>query len=88
MSPQTSIQHATNAAGYGTGGLSHWITDNIITLVILILGITVLWAARSGNISKAVTIVGGLIIGLGVLGLATGNTATDVGSWMAGLFKG
>ena len=88
MAPHQLIQSKTQAAEYGTGGLAEWITDNIITLVVLILGVTVLWAARSGNISKAVTIVGGLIIGLGVLGLAVGNNATDLGQWMAGLFKG
>ena len=88
MAPHQLIQSTTQAAEYGTGGLAEWITDNIITLVVLILGVTVLWAARSGNNSKAVTIVGGLIIGLGVLGLAVGNNATDLGQWMAGLFKG
>lgn len=77
----------TAAASYGTGGLAQWIKDNLITIIVLILGVTVLWAARSGNIAKAVTIVAGLIIGLGVLGLATGNNATDLGTFITDLFK-
>lgn len=69
-----------------TGGLTQWILDNIITLVILILGIAILWAARGGNISKGVTIIAGAIMGLAVLGLATGNNATSLGDWIVSLF--
>ena len=69
-----------------TGGLTQWILDNIITLVILILGIAILWAARGGNLSKGVTIIAGAIMGLAVLGLATGNNATSLGDWIVGLF--
>lgn len=69
-----------------TGGLTQWILDNIITLIILILGVCILWAARGGNISKGVTIIAGAIMGLAVLGLATGNNATSLGDWIVGLF--
>ena len=37
MAPHQLIQSTTQAAEYGTGGLAEWITDNIITLVVLIL---------------------------------------------------
>lgn len=77
-----------HAASYGTGGLTAWIQDNVITLVILILGVCVLWAARSGSLSKAVTIVAGVIIGIAVLGLASGNNASDIGTFIITLFKG
>lgn len=70
----------------GTGGLEGWIRENVITLVILILGICVLWAVKGGNLSKAVTIVVGTILGLAMLGLATGTTATDIGDFVVGLF--
>lgn len=75
------------AGGYGTAGLTQWIRDNVVTLVILILGVAVLWAARGGNISKGVTILAGTILGVCVLGLATGTTAADLGNWIVGLLK-
>lgn len=70
----------------GTGGLTQWILDNIITLVILMLGIAILWAARGGNVSKGVTIIAGAIMGLAVLGLAVGENAISLGEWIVGLF--
>lgn len=71
-----------------TTGIIGWIEDNVVTLIVLILAVCVLWAARGGNISKAVTIIAGLILGLAVLGMATGSTAADLGEWIANLFVG
>ena len=56
--------------------------------MILLLAITVLWAARGGNVGKGITIVAGLFLGLAVLGIATGTNASDIGSWLAGLIRG
>lgn len=69
-----------------TGGLVQWIQDNVVSLIILILALCVLWAARGGNISKAVTIIAGVFLGLAVLGLAVGGNASSVGAWLIGLF--
>ena len=82
-----TAQMITLAAEYGTTGVKDWISNNVITLVILILGVAVLWASRSGNISKAITIAAGALIGIGVLGLASGSNAADIGTFMVGLFK-
>jgi hypothetical protein len=79
---------ALPAADYGTSGLVGWLQNNAIPLVILILAITVLWAARGGNVGKGITIVAGLFLGLAVLGIATGTNASDIGTWMAGLLRG
>lgn len=79
---------ASPAAEYGTSGLVGWLQNNAIPLVILILAITVLWAARGGNVGKGITIVAGLFLGLAVLGIATGTNASDIGTWMAGLIRG
>jgi hypothetical protein len=79
---------ALPAADYGTSGLVGWLTENAIPLVILLLAITVLWAARGGNIGKGITIVAGLFLGLAVLGIATGTNASDIGAWLAGLIRG
>ena len=75
------------AAEYGTGGLTEWIQNNVVTLVLLLLAVAVLWAARQGNISKGITIVAGLMLGVVVLGLASGNNATDLGSFVVDLVK-
>ena len=75
------------AAHYGTSGLKDWISNNVITLVILILGIAILWSARSGNIGKGITIAAGVIIGLAVLGLAAGSNANDIGVFIVHLFR-
>jgi len=79
---------ALPAAEYGTSGLVGWLQNNAIPLVILMLAITVLWAARGGNIGKGITIVAGLFLGLAVLGIATGTNASDLGVWLAGLIRG
>lgn len=75
------------AAQYGTGGLKDWISNNVVTLLILILGVSILWSARAGNIAKGITIAGGAIVGLAVLGLATGSNANDMGVFIVNLFR-
>ena len=75
------------AAAVGGAGLVGWLQNNAIPLVILMLAITVLWAARGGNVGKGITIVAGLFLGLAVLGIATGTNASDIGVWLAGLIR-
>jgi hypothetical protein len=79
---------AAPAASYGTSGLVGWLQNNAVPLVILLLAITVLWAARGGNVGKGITIVAGLFLGLAVLGIATGTNASDIGVWLAELIRG
>lgn len=77
----------TLTTAYGTSGIVAWIQDNVVTVVILLAAVAVLWAARAGNIGKGITIVAGLVVGIGVLGLATGTTANDLGAFIVHLFK-
>jgi hypothetical protein len=82
--------HATGLAtqaGFGTTGLSSWIQENVITIILLLIAATALWAGKNGNISKVVTIAVCAIIGVAVLALATSGAATDVGTWLVGLFR-
>jgi hypothetical protein len=76
-----------SAAEFGTVGLSDWIKENIVTLLILGVAVAVIWAARGGNISKGITMVAGLILGMAVLGLASGNNAQELGTFIVGLFR-
>ena len=73
--------------GYGTSGITAWIQDNVVTVVILLAACAVLGAARSGNIGKGITITAGRILGVAVLGLTTGTTATDIGNWLVHLVR-
>jgi hypothetical protein len=79
---------AAKGSEWGTTGLKGWIEDNVVTLVVLVLGVIVLWAARGGQIAKSITISAGALIGVGVLGLASGSNATDLGTFIVSLFKG
>jgi hypothetical protein len=67
--------------------ITAWIQDNVVTVVILLAACAVLGAARSGNVGKGVTVTAGLILGVAVLGLATGATATDIGDWLVHLVR-
>ena len=60
------------SASYGTSGLAQWIQDNVVTVVISLLPVAVLWAARAGNIGRGVTIAAGALVGVSMLGLVTG----------------
>lgn len=76
------VQAATKL---GTTNLKTWISNNVISLVILVLGVVILFAAKNGNLSKGVTIMGGALIGICFLGLASGTNATDLGTWALGM---
>ena len=75
------------SATFGTAGISTWIQQNVITVLILVIAASVLWAARGGNIGKGITMIAGLALGMTVLGLATGTNAADIGTFVVGLFK-
>ena len=74
-------------SAYGTAGIASWIQQNVVTVIILVIAVAVLWAARAGNVGKGITIVAGLFLGVAVLGLATGSTATDLGTFIVHLFQ-
>lgn len=76
------------AADYGTAGLASWIQDNVITIVLLIIVVLILWAGKNGNVSKAVTIFGGLLFGLVALGLVvTPGASEDLGKFIVDLVR-
>ena len=75
------------SVSYGTTGLAQWIQDNVVTVVILLLAVAVLWAARAGNIGKGITIAAGALVGVSMLGLATGTSAADIGRFIVNLIR-
>lgn len=72
---------------FGTGGLTAWIQDNIISVLLLVTAAAALWAGKNGNISKIVTILVCVVLGLAILALATTGAGKDLGTWVVSLFR-
>lgn len=82
-------QRLMPAVEYGTSGVTAWIQDNIVSLILLVLAVVMLWAGKQGNVSKIVTIAGCTLIGLVFLGIAVGDgTAVSIAKWILSLFTG
>jgi len=75
-------------AAASTGGLQDWIRSNVIPLLLLVIAVMLFVVAQRGDNAKAMKVVAGVIIALGVLGLATSGKAEGVGTWMASLVTG
>jgi len=71
-----------------TGGLQAWIRANVIPLLLLVIAVMLFVGAQRGDNAKAMRVVAGVIIALGVLGLASSGKAEGVGAWMASLVTG
>lgn len=76
------------SAEAGTGGLQTWIKSNIIPLLLLVVAVMLFVVAQRGDNAKAMKVVGGVVIALAVLGLATGGRAEGVGTWLSSLVTG
>ena len=87
MGARANAHQVAAEASFGTTGLSAWIQDNVITIILLLIAATALWAGKNGNISKVVTIAACAVIGVAVLALATTGAATDIGAWLVSLFR-
>ena len=80
--------NAVLVAAATTGGLQAWILSNVIPLLLLVIAVMLFVVAQRGDNAKAIKVVAGVIIALGVLGLATSGKAEGVGTWMASLVTG
>lgn len=76
------------AAVGDTSNLQTWIQENIIPLLLLIIATMLFVFAQRGDNAKAMRVVGGVVIALAVLGVATSGRADTVGTWLAGLITG
>ncbi|MCL2092355.1 MAG: hypothetical protein FWH11_14335 [Micrococcales bacterium] len=78
------------AAGeFGTTGLAAFISDNVVTILFLVVGAAALWAATKGKISKVVTVAVCAVVAAMVLALAVNNgeAGKALGEWAVGLFR-
>ena len=71
-----------------TANLQSWIKGNIIPLLLLLIAVMLFVVAQRGDNAKAMRVVGGVVIALAVLGLATSGKAGEVGTWLASLVTG
>jgi hypothetical protein len=75
-------------AAASTGGLQAWIKDNVIPLLLLLIAVMLFVLAQRGDNAKAMKVVAGVVVALGVLGIASSGRADELGTWMAGLITG
>jgi hypothetical protein len=76
-------------AELATNNLQAWMLENIIPLLLLAVAVLLLWLGGSkGDNAGVMRRVGGVIIALGVIGLAVSGTGPELGTWIASLFTG
>lgn len=75
-------------AELGTLNLREWMLDNVVPLLLLGVAVLLLWLGGSkGDNAAVMRRVGGVLIALGVIGLAVSGAGIDLGTWIAGLFS-
>lgn len=74
-----------------TGGitsLTSTVQDNVVPLVITLVGVVALFVGRRGEVSKVVTIGACVLIGVGVLAFAAAGPRNAIIAWVQGLLGG
>lgn len=76
-------------AELSTNNLRTWMLDNIVPLLLLAVAVLLLWlGGGKGDNAGVMRRVGGVIIALGIVGLAVSGAGVNLGTWIAGLFTG
>ena len=85
----TALTVVTQAGELGTHNLRAWMLDNVVPLLLLAVAVLLLWlGGGKGDNAGVMRRVGGVIIALGVVGLAVSGAGVNLGTWIAGLFAG
>ncbi|HEV7451512.1 MAG TPA: hypothetical protein VGO16_09015 [Pseudonocardiaceae bacterium] len=76
-------------AELSTNNLRTWMLNNVVPLLLLAVAVLLLWlGGGKGDNAGVMRRVGGVIIALGVVGLAVSGAGVNLGTWIAGLFSG
>ena len=85
----TALTVLAEAGELGTHNLRAWMLDNVVPLLLLAVAVLLLWlGGGKGDNAGVMRRVGGVIIALGVVGLAVSGAGVNLGTWIAGLFAG
>jgi hypothetical protein len=77
------------AASLGTSGVSKWILDNAVPLLLLVVALLLLYlGGGKGDNAGVMRRVGGVFVALAIIGLAVSGAGVDLGKWLANLFTG
>lgn len=83
------VEHLAAGGGVTTNGLQTWLQSNIIPLLLLLVAVIVLWlGGGKGDNAGVMRRIGGVVLGLGVIGLALNGGGIHIGQWIAHLFGG
>ena len=68
-------------------GISAWLKDNVVQLLILVVGIGLIGKSRKGDTSGSMLTIGLLVGALAVVAVGVSSAGgVNVGKWAAGLF--
>jgi hypothetical protein len=85
----TALTLVAQGAELNTNNLRTWMLDNIVPLLLLGVAVLLLWlGGGKGDNAGVMRRLAGVIVALGVIGLAVSGTGVDLGAWIAGLFNG
>ena len=90
MSTMTTLADAVaQGKEISTGGLQNWLQANVVPLLLLSVAVLLLWiGGGKGDNAGVMRRLGGVIVALGIIGLAVTNAGEGIGRWIAGLFTG
>lgn len=69
-------------------GLSAFLQHNVLSLILIVIGLIVLLRSHNGDHKGAMTSGGIILIGLAIVGLAVSGSAAHLGSRLASLLFG
>jgi hypothetical protein len=85
----TALTVVAQATELGTNNLRAWMLNNVVPLLLLAVAVLLLWlGGGKGDNAGVMRRVGGVIIALGVVGLAVSGAGVNLGTWIASLFTG
>lgn len=78
---------APAAPAVTSSGISAWLKDNVVQLLILVVGIGLIGKSRKGDTSGSMLTIGLLVGALAVVAVGVSSAGgVNVGKWAAGLF--
>lgn len=67
-------------------GVTGWIQNNIIPLVLTAVGVFALWKSKNGDVPFIVTMGAGVLVGFCILAMAMPGVREALTNWIAGFF--